>query len=237
MKNQPNPLIYALDAPGLPAAREWAEKLADLVGMLKIGKQLFVREGAASVKLVHDLGGRVFLDLKFHDIPHTVSEAAAEATRLGVAMFNVHASGGRAMMEAARQGAERAAAEAGQPRPMIIAVTVLTSLSDTDLREVGQGAVREQVVRLAALARLAGLDGVVASPLELADIRRECGPDFLIVTPGIRPSGSAPGDQKRTLTPAETIHAGADYIVVGRPIRDAADPRAMAREILAEIKR
>ena len=236
MEKAKNQLIYALEAPGLNAAEEWVDRLADLVGLFKIGKQLFVREGPASVRLVHEHLARVFLDLKFHDIPHTVSEAAGEAARLGVAMFNVHASGGKAMMEAARQGAERVAGEQGRERPIILGVTVLTSLSDQDLAELGMGQVRDQVLRLASLSQKSGLDGVVASPLEVADIRRECGPDFVIVVPGIRPARAKAGDQKRVMTPAEAIQAGADYLVVGRPIRDAQNPRAQVQAILDEMQ-
>jgi orotidine-5'-phosphate decarboxylase len=235
MEQMKQRLIYALDAAGFNLAEEQVEQLSDLVGVFKIGKQLFVREGPAVVRMVQSLGGKVFLDLKFHDIPFTVAEAAAAASRLQVEMFNVHALGGRAMMAAARQAVDKAADEQGRPGPKVLAVTILTSLADKDLAELGLGKVQETVLRLAALAQKAGLDGVVASPQEVAAIRKECGPDFLIVVPGVRPSGGEVGDQKRVMTPAEAIRAGADYLVVGRPIREAKDPRAQAQAILEEM--
>jgi len=235
MEQMKNRLIYALDAAGFNLAEEWVERLSDLAGMFKIGKQLFVREGPAVVRMVHSHRGKVFLDLKFHDIPFTVAEAAAEASRLQVEMFNVHALGGRAMMEAARKAVDKAADELGRPGPNVLAVTILTSLADADLAEMGMGRVRDSVLRLAALARKAGLEGVVASPQEVEMIRNECGSDFLIVVPGIRPSGEEKGDQKRIMTPAEAIRAGADYLVVGRPIREAKDPRQQAKEILEQM--
>lgn len=230
-----NRLIYSLDARGLNEAEAWVDRLSDLVGRFKIGKQLFVREGPAAVRTVQSRGGKVFLDLKFHDIPFTVEAASQEAARQGVDMFNVHALGGKAMLEAARRGVDRVAEELGRAGPKVLAVTVLTSMSDAELAEVGLGPVTEQVLRLSVLAQAAGLDGVVASSQEAAAIRRECGPDFLIVVPGIRLKGVAADDQKRVLTPAEAIRAGADYLVVGRPIREAKDPRAAAKEILEQM--
>jgi len=233
-----NRLIYALEARDLESAQEWVARLKDVVSVFKIGKQLFTKEGPESVRVIQESGARVFLDLKFHDIPSTVREAGYEAARLGVFMFNVHAAGGRAMMQAAKEGALRAAEELGSEPPLVLAVTVLTSLSDQDMAELGiaHERVRDQVIRLARLAKWAGLDGVVASPREVEDIRGEIGKEFLVITPGVRPAGSEPGDQKRTMTPGQAVHNGADYIVVGRPIRESQDPVAAARAILEEIK-
>ena len=179
----------------------------------------------------------MFLDLKFHDIPNTVAGAVAAATRLGVWMVNVHASGGRAMMRAARDAADEEAARRSRPAPLVIAVTMLTSLDQEALTEIGfTASVAAQVERLAALTEAAGLDGVVASPQEIAIIRRRCGTDFTIVTPGIRGAGDAKGDQSRTLSAADALAAGASYLVVGRPIIAAADPRAAAERIVAECR-
>jgi orotidine-5'-phosphate decarboxylase len=202
----------------------------DSAGIYKVGKQLFTAEGPALVREL-SASGRVFLDLKFHDIPNTVAGAVREAAKLGVHMLTVHASGGAAMLRAAV-----AAAHETSPGPQVLAVTVLTSLSDQDLQEIGvSGRVQEQVLRLASLARAQGCDGVVASAREAADLRRELGSDFAIVTPGVRPAGSPVGDQARVLTPAQAFQAGASHIVVGRPITEAADPAAAARAILNEI--
>ncbi len=232
-----NKLIFALEARHMEGAREWVEKLKDAVSVFKIGKQLFTREGPAAVKMIHEAGARTFLDLKFHDIPSTVREASYEAARMGVFMFNVHAAGGAEMMRESKEGAMRAAGELKTPPPLVLAVTVLTSLSQKDLAEVGiPDQPRDQVLRLATLAKRCGLDGVVASPQEIEDIRRETGKDFIIVTPGIRPGGADAGDQKRVLTPAEAVRRGADYIVVGRPIREAPDPAAAARTITEEME-
>lgn len=229
-------LVYALDAEGLGEARRWVETLRASVGVFKIGYQLFYREGPAAVKLVHELGARVFLDLKLHDIPYTVGKAAAELTRLGVFMFNVHAGGGRAMMTAAVDGSRAAAEEAGLAPPRVLGVTVLTSLDDRSLRELGfkEGA-EDSALRLAGLARESGLSGVVASPREAKKIRELCGPNFIILCPGVRPAGSDRGDQARVATPGEAIKAGADYLVMGRHLREAADPESAAQKVLAEI--
>jgi orotidine-5'-phosphate decarboxylase len=231
-------LIFALDVASVAEAERLVRLLVKEVGLFKIGKQLFLHAGPPVVRMVRDRGGEVFLDLKFHDIPRTVAKAAAEATRMGVRMFDLHASGSLAMMRQTVTEVNRVCRNEGLRRPKILAVTVLTSLTREDLRRVGvQAGVESQVVRLARLAREAGMDGVVTSPLEIGRIRRECGRGFLIVTPGVRPESSDWDDQKRVLTPAEAIRAGADYIVVGKPIRDAPDPRAAAREIVAEIER
>jgi orotidine-5'-phosphate decarboxylase len=228
-------LIIALDVDELEQARTLVGLLRDHAGAFKIGKQLFTRYGPESVRMVLRQGGRVFLDLKYHDIPATVARAAREAVRLGAFMFNVHATGGHAMMRAAAAAVRDAAAEFGCARPALLAVTVLTSLGPEDLRPLGiRDGAAELVGRLALLARDAGMDGVVASPNEIALIRQACGADFLIVTPGIRPLSSAHDDQKRTMTPGGAIAAGADYLVVGRPVTAAADPAAALLAIRAE---
>ncbi|MGH9354640.1 MAG: orotidine-5'-phosphate decarboxylase, partial [Terriglobia bacterium] len=195
---------------------------------------LFGADGPALPRRLASGGEGVFLDLKFHDIPNTVRAAAREAAQLGVRMINVHACGGRKMMAAAREGAE--VVGAGPNRPLVLAVTVLTSLAPEDLSEIGLvGIPEEAVVRLARLAASAGMDGVVASAREAAAVREACGPQFVIVTPGIRPTASAVQDQARVATPADAIRAGADYLVVGRPITGAADPEAAATAVAAEI--
>jgi len=228
-------LIVALDLPSADAAARMAEKLHGHVGMFKVGFELFSAEGPVLPRYLAARGEGVFLDLKFHDIPNTVLAAAREAAHLGVRMFNVHASGGIKMMEAARDGAKEAAS-AGK-RPLVLAVTVLTSLTSDDLRRIGlEGTPEEAVVRLAKLAQTAGLDGVVASAREARAIRRACRPDFVIVTPGIRPASSQAQDQARVSTPADAIGAGADYLVVGRPITGAHDPAAAADIIVAEME-
>jgi len=225
-------IIVALDFPRLNEALRMARKLARCVGMFKVGKQLFTAAGPEALRKLSALGPRIFLDLKYHDIPNTVAGAVRAAVQLpGVALLNVHALGGRAMMEAAVKAMPR-----GPGRPKLLAVTILTSLDQHALREVGiQGTPHDRAVRLAQLARECGIDGVVASPLEVRSIRKACGPDFLIVPQGIRPAGGRLHDQKRTATPAETIRNGADYLGVGRAITQAADPRAAATEIVAEI--
>jgi orotidine-5'-phosphate decarboxylase len=230
-------ILVALDLNTVAEARSLADRLRGVVGGFKIGSQLFTSEGPALVEELVARGDRVFLDLKFHDIPYTVAGAVAAATRLGVWMVNVHASGGSAMMRAARAAADEEAAKRSRPAPLLIAVTMLTSLTDEALTEVGFGdPMAAQVERLAALTEAAGLDGVVASPKEIALIRRRCAPGFAIVTPGIRGAGDAKGDQQRTMSAAEALEAGASYLVVGRPIIAAADPRAAAERIAAECR-
>jgi len=229
-------LIVALDLPSGSAATQMAERLQGHVGLFKVGSELFTAEGPVPVRYLITTGHKVFLDLKFHDIPNTVRAAAREAAELGVSMFNVHASGGRKMMEAALEGACGAAPAESDARPKVLAVTILTSLEAQDLAELGiSGTPREAVVRLARLAQTAGLDGVVASAREIAAIRQACGPDILIVTPGIRPASAATNDQARIATPASAMAAGADYVVVGRPITGAPDPLAAADAIVAEM--
>jgi orotidine-5'-phosphate decarboxylase len=229
-----NPILVALDVDSAPQALALAETLRGTVGGYKIGMQLFTSAGPDIVRAFTARGDRVFLDLKFHDIPNTVAGAVAAAAGLGVWMVNVHASGGRAMLQAARRAADEGAARFGTPRPLVIAVTVLTSLDADTLNAVGvAGSPIEHVTRLARMTQDAGLDGVVASPREVAAIRAACGNDFVIVTPGIR-GGSAvsgPDDQARTSTPAGAIEAGSSYLVIGRPITAASDPRAAALAI------
>jgi orotidine-5'-phosphate decarboxylase len=229
-------ILVALDVSTAAEARALADRLRGTVGGFKIGKQLFTSEGPSIVKDLVSRGDRVFLDLKFHDIPNTVAGAVRSAARLGVWMLNVHASGGLEMMEAARAAADEESARIGGQPPLVIGVTVLTSLTDGNLNDVGiGGSVEAQVRRLATLTKKAGLDGVVASPLEISAVREACGGDFLIVTPGIRGAGDARGDQARTMGAAEAIEAGASYLVVGRPITGAADPRAAAERFASEI--
>ncbi|HET7875839.1 MAG TPA: orotidine-5'-phosphate decarboxylase [Methylomirabilota bacterium] len=230
-------LIVALDVEGLEQAERLLDSLRGLVHRFKIGSQLFTAGGPAAVETVRKAGGQVFLDLKYHDIPSTVAGAAREAVRLGVFMFNVHASGGVAMMRAAALATTAAAQETGTARPLVTAVTLLTSLDRAALqREVGvASSVEGHVLHLCDLAREAGLDGVVASPNEIAAIRRALGPGWVIVTPGVRPAGSEAGDQSRIATPAQAWRAGAHYLVVGRPITAAPDPARAAQAILAEM--
>jgi orotidine-5'-phosphate decarboxylase len=231
-------LIFALDVDTAKEAEELVMLLRDEIGFFKVGKQLFLHSGPEVVRMIHRHGADVFLDLKFHDIPHTVARAGIAAARLGARFFDVHASGSLEMMEKTQSEVARCCRREGLRRPKILAVTVLTSLARADLRRVGvDDEVEHQVVRLARLARKAGLDGVVASPHEVARIRRECGKGFLIVTPGVRPPSAAQDDQKRVMTPGEAMRAGADYLVLGRPIRDAPDPLAMAREVVADMAR
>ncbi len=229
-------LYVALDVDRLEEAESLLDRLAGVVGGCKIGSQLFTAVGPVAIERALKRGYRVFLDLKYHDIPNTVAGAVREATRLGVFMLNVHASGGAAMMRAAAESATKAAKEFALPRPLVLGVTVLTSLDRRALeREVGvQATVEAHVLRLAERAREAGLDGCVASAREIAPLRLALGRRWVIVTPGIRPAERA-DDQMRTATPEAAVRAGADYLVVGRPITAAADAVAAARSITAEI--
>jgi orotidine-5'-phosphate decarboxylase len=233
-------LIVALDFDSLSTALKFAKQVADLVGMFKIGSQLFTAAGPSAVKEIAALGPGIFLDLKFHDIPNTVAGAVLScAAMTGVQLVNVHALGGSAMVHAAAQ-AISAGVPMGADRPRLLAVTVLTSMDQKSMREVGIGGPPKlRVVKLAQLAKKSGADGVVASVQEARAIRKACGRDFLIVTPGVRPKdktiGTKSDDHARTATPSEAIRGGADFIVVGRPILAAADPRAAAQEIVDEI--
>ena len=231
-------LLVALDVDSAHEARVLADRLRGAVGGFKIGSRLFTREGPRFVEELTGRGDRVFLDLKFHDIPHTVAGAIAAATRLGVWMVNVHASGGIEMMRAARAAADQEASRQGRPAPLVIAVTVLTSLNEKALGDIGViSPVADHVGRLAALTEAAGLDGVVASAQEIGIIRRRCGARFTIVTPGIRAAGEIKGDQSRTMSASEALAAGATHLVVGRPIIAARDPRAAAERIAADCER
>ena len=230
-------LLVALDVDTAAEARALANALRGLVGGFKIGSRLFTSQGPSIVEELAGRGDRVFLDLKFHDIPNTVAGAVAAGTRLGAWMINVHASGGAAMMRAAREAADEESARRSTAKPLLIAVTVLTSLGHDALFEMGiTGDAGEQVGRLASLAQAAGLDGVVASPQEIALIRRGCGKSFAIVTPGIRGVGDVKGDQSRTMTGQDALAAGATYLVVGRPIIAAADPRIAAEQFVMECR-
>ncbi len=224
-------IIVALDQEDLGTAERLVKSLSGLISFFKVGSELFSAAGPDAVRMVRDAGARVFLDLKYHDIPNTVARAARRAAGLGVSLLNVHTLGGTAMMRAAADAAREA-----DPETRVIGVTVLTSMDAADLSEVGIGDAPEaQVLRLARLARDAGLAGVVSSAREAGTLRRELGPDFILVTPGIRPAGSDQGDQKRIVTPADAFAAGADYIVVGRPIAAAPDVRAAAEMIIAQV--
>lgn len=229
-------LAVALDLPDRTALLAMARRLAPEAGVLKVGLEAFVAEGPTLVRDLVASGAEVFLDLKLHDIPNTVSRAAAAAVRTGASIVNCHAAGGTEMMKAFGEGARAAAAKAGLKAPKLIAVTILTSLDAAAVRAVGfEGSPREAALRLAILAKESGLDGVVCSPEEIETIRAALGGDFLLVVPGVRPRGEAAGDQRRVATPADAIRAGADLLVVGRPITGALDPAAAARAIVAEI--
>jgi orotidine-5'-phosphate decarboxylase len=231
-------LLVALDVETLAEASDLLDRLAGVVTGCKVGSQLFTAAGPAAVELARKRDFRVFLDLKFHDIPNTVAGAVREATRLGVFMLNVHGSGGVAMMRAAAESAGKAARDFKTPRPFVLGVTVLTSLDRRALEvEVGvPSTVERYVLHLADRGRDAGLDGCVASPQEIHVLRRAMGPGWVIVTPGVRPAGPAGDDQARTATPAAALAAGATYLVVGRPITQASDPAAAARSILADLR-
>jgi orotidine-5'-phosphate decarboxylase len=231
-------LLVALDVDDADRALAVAEQVRGIAGGLKVGSRLFTMAGPDLVRRLVDSGARVFLDLKFHDIPNTVAQAVDAAVRTGAWMINVHASGGPAMMEAAAHAAATAAAGTGIQAPLVIGVTVLTSMDEETLKKTGVARpLVDHVLALARMAQLSGLHGVVASPQETAAIRQACGPDFAIVTPGIRgaSAGQEKNDQSRTLGPADAVRAGATYIVVGRPIIGTPDPRAAARAIVEEL--
>jgi orotidine-5'-phosphate decarboxylase len=232
-------LLVALDVETGERALQLAAALAGVAGGFKVGNRLFTSEGPALVRTLADAGSRVFLDLKYHDIPNTVEQAVEAAVRTGAWMINVHASGGTTMMQAAARAARDTSEKVGRPSPLMIGVTVLTSMDQEALRAVGvERPVLDQVLALARMTQEAGLQGVVASPQETSAIRKACGPGFQIVTPGIRgaSAGADRNDQSRTMGPAEAIRAGASYIVVGRPIIAAADPRAAAEAIVEELE-
>jgi orotidine-5'-phosphate decarboxylase len=233
-----NRLLVALDVDSADRALALAEQVGEIAGGLKVGSRLFTAAGPELVRRLVSSGARVFLDLKFHDIPNTVAQAVDAAARTGAWMINVHASGGAAMMEAAARAAASAAEATGLPTPLVIGVTVLTSMDDEMLKQTGvTRPLVDHVLALARMAQSAGLHGVVASPQETTAIRRACGPHFTIVTPGIRgaAAGGEKNDQSRTLGPSDAVRAGATYIVVGRPIIGAPDPAAAARAIVDEL--
>ncbi|MGI9494143.1 MAG: orotidine-5'-phosphate decarboxylase [Geminicoccaceae bacterium] len=229
---QDSPVFCAIDRPDLKGALALGESLVDAVGGLKVGLEFITANGPVGIRKIVDLGLPVFLDVKFHDIPNTVHGAIRAVGDLGVAMLTLHLSGGPAMLEAAVAAAK---AIEGR-RPWLLGVSVLTSMDDHDLEAVGvRDKTEDQVLRLAELARASGLDGMICSPKEIAPLKQRFGDSLKLVVPGIRPKGSAAGDQKRTLTPADAIEAGADLLVIGRPITEAPDPRAAALTIQAEI--
>jgi orotidine-5'-phosphate decarboxylase len=224
----PNPVFVAIDTPDLGRALALAKAVKPHVGGLKVGLEFLTAQGPDGIRAIAELGLPVFADTKFHDIPNTVAGAAREIAKLGISIFNIHAAGGEAMLRAAREAA---------PDVKLIAVTVLTSLDEKDLDAVGQkGPAADQVVRLASLAQRSSLDGVVCSAWEIAPLRKALGPDFLLVVPGIRPAGSDLADQRRVMTPRDAARAGADILVIGRPISAAADPAEAARTIAASLE-
>lgn len=231
-----NPIIVALDVPSAAKALELAEQLAGVVGAVKIGSELFTAAGPEIVRQIRAKGVNVFLDLKFHDIPNTVSKAVASAVQLDVQMLTIHTSGGSEMMRAAERSAQENAAKLGRTVPLVLGVTVLTSFDSNGIAQVGfEANVGRQVERLAKLAADSGLRGLVCSPLEVADLRQFLPSHVQLVTPGIRPADSAGDDQKRTLTPKEALDVGANWLVIGRPIYAAPDPRKAAERILQTI--
>jgi orotidine-5'-phosphate decarboxylase len=232
-----NPIFAAFDTTELSTATGLGAKLADTIGGVKLGLEFFAAHGPKGIKEVGNASDLpVFLDLKFHDIPNTVAGAVRAASQHGVFMLTIHTGGGRAMMQAAVKAANDAAHEFPVPRPLIVGVTVLTSMDAGDLADVGVNApVADQVRRLAELAQDAGLDGVVCSPLEAAALRKDLGPSFKLICPGVRPTWAVANDQKRIMTPTEALQAGADYLVIGRPITGAPDPAAAAARIALEI--
>ena len=231
-----NPIILALDVPEIEAARKLIKELAPVVGAFKVGKELFVATGPELVREIRATGASVFLDLKFHDIPHTVAKAVASAVRLDVQMLTVHTCGGHEMLAAAEQAAQQTALQSGREAPLVLGVTVLTSMDNENLAEIGIHAnIGQQVERMAMLAARSGLRGLVCSPLEIVALRQFIPSQMQLVTPGIRPGGGGGDDQKRTLSPQEALAAGASWLVIGRPIYQAANPRKAAEEILATL--
>ena len=236
MRGMQNPVIVALDVPEINLALTLAADLAPVVGAFKIGSELFTSGGPEMVRRLRGTGAAVFLDLKFHDIPNTVAKSVAAAVRLDVQMLTIHTSGGSEMMAAAETSARRTAAATGGAVPLVLGVTVLTSMDGANLREIGvDSQPAEQVIRLGRLAAAAGLRGLVCSPLEITTLRQVLPADVQLVTPGIRIGGEKADDQKRTLSPREALAAGANWLVIGRPIYAAANPRAAAEQILASL--
>jgi orotidine-5'-phosphate decarboxylase len=237
MSKTQNPIIVAIDTPEVDEATTLVSSLKNSVGAIKLGLEFFTANGAAGVQKITDQHVPVFLDLKFHDIPNTVSKAIKATAGINTFMMTVHTGGGRAMLQAAIDASNEVAYVTGKERPLIVGVTVLTSLDQADLNMVGiRDNVHDQVLRLADLAQSCGLDGVVCSPYEISLIRKQCGYDFTLVVPGIRPEGSDAGDQKRIMTPREAIDKGADYLVIGRPITHAADAENAAKSIAMSLR-
>lgn len=235
--NAKDRLIVALDVDTLDEAEKLVEQLSKDVDIFKIGIAPFTDFGHEILAKIEERGKKVFLDLKFHDIPNTVKNAASAAAKKGVFMMNFHCVGGKRMLEAAVKGSEEACAASGKKSPILLGVTVLTSMNESDLNEVGiEGPVEKRVIAFAGIARAAGLNGVVASAREAKLIKRDIGKDFIVVTPGVRPLWAEEGDQKRVLTPKQAISEGADYIVVGRPIIEADDPALAAKKIIEEME-
>ena len=236
MNSHKEKIIFALDVEHFREAQHWVGLLKDHVGMFQVGKQLFTHAGPKVIDMIRQKGQKAFLDLKFHDIPNTVARAGEEATKLNVSMFDLHALGGSEMMRKTAEASRTAAKGLGISRPLILAVTILTSMDEDTLKAVGiQGPIPDEVGRLALLSMEAGVDGVVASPQEIGIIRAKCGRKFIIVTPGIRLPSDRRDDQKRTLSPKEAIAAGADYLVIGRPIKEAKDPIEAVKKIIEDI--
>jgi len=235
--HSPNPVLCALDTKDQDRAEALARALAGTIGGLKVGLEYFSATGLDGMKAISEIGMPVFLDLKLHDIPNTVAHAVEALIPLQPFMMTIHTAGGSAMMRAAADAARDTAQKLSIPRPLMVGVTVLTSLDDNDLHQIGVDASpAEQVRRLASLAQESGLDGVVCSPHEIAQLRSDCGSSFTLVVPGIRPAGAALGDQKRVMTPRQALDAGASHLVIGRPITQAADPRAAAEAIARELE-
>lgn len=232
-----NPIICALDTPEVDDATDLARAVRDYVGGIKLGLEFFTANGAAGVSRITSLGIPVFLDLKFHDIPNTVAKAIAATAGMNTFMMTVHTTGGRDMLKAAIDASDRVSQVTGKERPLVIGVTLLTSLDQDDISILGfRENLQDQVLRLADLAQSAGLDGVVCSPFEISLIRKQCGSDLKLIVPGIRPEGSSANDQKRILTPKEALARGADYLVIGRPITSADSPEQSAKDIAASLK-
>lgn len=233
----PNPIIVALDVSSAEKAISLVEQVGPAVGAFKIGSELFTAAGPEIVRRIRATGSAVFLDLKFHDIPNTVAKAVASAVRLDVQMLTIHISGGPAMMKAAEESAQKTAEQLGRPAPLVLGVTVLTSFDGNELSSVGvSSTVAHQVERLAALAMKSGLRGLVCSPLELTGLRQTLPESVQLVTPGIRGPEDEAGDQKRTLSAREAMDAGANWMVIGRPIHAASEPRLAAQKILESLK-
>lgn len=232
----PNPIICALDTHDVTVATDLATGLKEHIGAIKLGLEFFTANGPQGIRAVREAGMPVFLDLKFHDIPNTVAGAVRAAVQMDVFMLTIHAGGGTAMMQAACQAAKETADKLNKPAPLVVAVTVLTSMNQQDVQALGvDSSVSDHVVRLASLAQSAGVDGVVCSPLEIDIIREKLGQSLKLVVPGIRPAGSAANDQQRVLTPRDALLKGADYLVIGRPITQHADPSLAARCIAQEL--